>query len=62
MDVVFGCVGMKDSDEFATELFDALARKRGMVLQAIALEELKDFWMQINNQSFDSRLQIFFDM
>ncbi|MCO5555448.1 hypothetical protein L7F22_008993 [Adiantum nelumboides] len=56
------CIGMKDSDEFATELFDALARKRGLVLQAISLDELKDFWMQINNQSFDSRLQIFFDM
>eukprot|EP00250_Pteridium_aquilinum_P004331 c14550_g2_i1 orf=954-1937(+) len=56
------CIGMKDSNEFATELFDALARRRGLVLQAISLEELKDFWMQINNQSFDSRLQIFFDM
>lgn len=53
---------MKDSRDFAKELFDALARRRGQMLQSISLEELKEFWFLISDQKFDSRLQIFFDM
>ena len=56
------CVGMKDSGDFAKELFDALARRRGQRLNAISLNELQDFWCLISDQKFDSRLQIFFDM
>ncbi|XP_014508795.1 respiratory burst oxidase homolog protein A [Vigna radiata var. radiata] len=56
------CIGMKDSKEFALELFDALSRKRRLKVDNINREELFEFWSQITDQSFDSRLQIFFDM
>ncbi|KHM99939.1 Respiratory burst oxidase like protein F [Glycine soja] len=56
------CIGMKDSKEFALELFDALSRKRRLRAEKISREELFEFWSQITDQSFDSRLQIFFDM
>lgn len=53
---------MKDSSEFAGELFEALARRRGIVSASISKDELREFWEQISDQSFDSRLQTFFDM
>ncbi|XP_068660176.1 respiratory burst oxidase homolog protein A-like isoform X4 [Aristolochia californica] len=56
------CIGMKDSKEFAAELFDALSRRRRLKTEKISGEELHEFWLQITDQSFDSRLQIFFDM
>ncbi|XP_071722493.1 respiratory burst oxidase homolog protein C-like [Rutidosis leptorrhynchoides] len=56
------CIGMKESKEFAGGLFDALARKRNIQVESINKAELRDFWEQISNQSFDSRLQTFFDM
>ncbi|KAM3374872.1 respiratory burst oxidase protein D isoform X1 [Capsicum galapagoense] len=57
------CIGMnRDSKEFALELFDALARRRNITSDCISREQLKEFWDQIANQSFDSRLQTFFDM
>eukprot|EP01018_Ginkgo_biloba_P004613 Gb_23370 [translate_table: standard] len=56
------CIGMKDSKEFAGELFDALARRRRQKVDSITKDELYEFWSQISDQSFDSRLQIFFDM
>lgn len=60
---VFGqCIGMKDSKEFAGELFDALARRRNITGDSITKAELREFWDQISDQSFDSRLQTFFDM
>ncbi|XP_058102675.1 respiratory burst oxidase homolog protein C-like [Magnolia sinica] len=60
---VFGqCIGMKESKEFAGELFDALARRRNITANSITKSELKEFWEQISDQSFDSRLQTFFDM
>lgn len=56
-------IGMnKESEGFALELFDALARRRNMTSGCISKEQLKEFWEQIANQSFDSRLQTFFDM
>ncbi|XP_052164650.1 respiratory burst oxidase homolog protein E-like isoform X1 [Oryza glaberrima] len=54
--------GMEDSKEFAVGIFDALARRRRQELERISKEELYDFWVQISDQSFDARLQIFFDM
>ena len=54
--------GMKDSKEFALELFDALSRRRRMKIDKISRDDLYEFWSQITDQSFDSRLQIFFDM
>ncbi|KAH7686255.1 respiratory burst oxidase protein [Dioscorea alata] len=56
------CIGMKDSKEFALELFDALSRRRRLKTDKISKDELFEFWSQITDQSFDSRLQIFFDM
>ncbi|KAL6859204.1 hypothetical protein ACP4OV_018206 [Aristida adscensionis] len=56
------CIGMADSKEFAVGIFDALARRRRQKLERITKEELYDFWLQISDQSFDARLQIFFDM
>uniref|UniRef100_A0A453NPU1 EF-hand domain-containing protein n=2 Tax=Aegilops tauschii subsp. strangulata TaxID=200361 RepID=A0A453NPU1_AEGTS len=56
------CIGMVDSKEFAVGIFDALARRRRQNLQRVTKEELRDFWLQISDQSFDARLQIFFDM
>lgn len=53
---------MEGSDEFAMQMFDSLARKRGMVKQVLTKEELKDFWEQLSDQGFDNRLQTFFDM
>ncbi|XP_077227251.1 respiratory burst oxidase homolog A [Tasmannia lanceolata] len=60
---LFGqCIGMKESKEFAGELFDALARRRNITGNSITKSELKEFWEQISDQSFDSRLRTFFDM
>ncbi|KAH1138345.1 hypothetical protein GLYMA_10G152200v4 [Glycine max] len=56
------CIGMNESKEFAGELFDALARRRGITSASITKDQLREFWEQITDQSFDSRLQTFFDM
>ncbi|KAI5081699.1 hypothetical protein GOP47_0001442 [Adiantum capillus-veneris] len=56
------CIGMKDSKEFASELFDTLARKRGQQPKSITREELHDYWLELIDQSFDNRLQLFFEM
>ncbi|KAK5817275.1 hypothetical protein PVK06_022198 [Gossypium arboreum] len=56
------CIGMVDSKEFAVGIFDALARRSRQRIEKITKEELHDFWSQISDQSFDARLQIFFDM
>nr|CAD1834095.1 unnamed protein product [Ananas comosus var. bracteatus] len=56
------CIGMKESEEFALELFDTLSRRKRMKVEKITKEELREIWSQITDQSFDSRLQIFFDM
>ncbi|KAG7557418.1 NADPH oxidase Respiratory burst [Arabidopsis suecica] len=58
------CIGMENenSKEFAGELFDAMCRRRRLMVDKINLQELYEFWYQITDESFDSRLQIFFDM
>ncbi|XP_074269286.1 respiratory burst oxidase homolog protein E-like [Silene latifolia] len=56
------CIGMTDSKEFAVGIFDALARRKRQRISKINKEELHDFWVQLSDQSFDARLQIFFDM
>ncbi|KAI3468677.1 hypothetical protein Pfo_025340 [Paulownia fortunei] len=56
------CIGMGNSKEFALEMFDALSRRRRLKVEKISRDELYEFWSQITDQSFDSRLQIFFDM
>ncbi|KAF3783501.1 Respiratory burst oxidase-like protein C [Nymphaea thermarum] len=60
---LFGqCIGMKESKEFAIAMYDALARRKNIVAPFITKDELRDFWEQISDQSFDARLQTFFDM
>ncbi|KAF3340122.1 respiratory burst oxidase protein B [Carex littledalei] len=56
------CIGMLESKEFAFELFDTLSRRRRTKMDKICKDELKEIWSQITDQSFDSRLQIFFEM
>ncbi|KAI3874407.1 hypothetical protein MKW92_047462 [Papaver armeniacum] len=57
------CIGMnRQSDDFALELFDALARRRNITRDSINKEEFKEFWEQISTKDFNSRLRIFFDM
>ncbi|BBH03408.1 respiratory burst oxidase protein F [Prunus dulcis] len=51
------CIGMRDSKEFALELFDALGRRRRMKVDKISKDELYEFWSQISDQSFDSRFR-----
>jgi hypothetical protein len=55
--------GMADSKEFASEVFVALARRRSIKPEdGITKEQLKEFWEELTDQNFDSRLRIFFDM
>ncbi|XP_077227424.1 putative respiratory burst oxidase homolog protein H [Tasmannia lanceolata] len=57
------CIGMTNSKEFAGELFDTLARRRNLEIKTgISKDELREFWTEMTDQNFDSRLQIFFDM
>ncbi|KAL9242186.1 hypothetical protein vseg_016211 [Gypsophila vaccaria] len=56
------CIGMTGSKEFAVGIFDALARRKRQRICKINKDEFRDFWMQLSDQSFDARLQIFFDM
>jgi respiratory burst oxidase len=55
-------VGMENSEEFAVQMFDALARRRGITKQVLTKDELREFWEQLTDQGFDGRLQTFFDM
>lgn len=56
------CIGMNKDKEFADELFRALARRHNISGDSINKAQLKMFWEQISDESFDSRLQTFFDM
>ncbi|ESQ32516.1 hypothetical protein EUTSA_v10003619mg [Eutrema salsugineum] len=57
------CLGMnKESKEFADQLFRALARRNNISGDAITKEQLRLFWEQISDESFDAKLQVFFDM
>jgi respiratory burst oxidase len=53
---------MKDSKEFAMEILDVLSRRRRLKVDKISRDELYVFWLQITDERFDSRLQIFFQM
>ncbi|XP_052295237.1 respiratory burst oxidase homolog protein D-like isoform X1 [Citrus sinensis] len=57
------CIGMdKDWKEFSVNLFDALTRRHNIHGDTITRDQLREFWDEVNNQSFHSRLQIFFDI
>ncbi|ESQ40676.1 hypothetical protein EUTSA_v10012617mg [Eutrema salsugineum] len=55
------CIGMK-SKEFALALFDALRRRENVNGDSISKKQLEEFWKQITDQDFDSRLRTFFAM
>ncbi|XP_048607674.1 respiratory burst oxidase homolog protein A-like [Brassica napus] len=55
------CIGIK-AKGFAEALFDALAKRRTITGEVISQDQLQEFWEQINDQDFDSRLRLFFDM
>lgn len=52
----------KESKDFADQLFRALARRNNISGDAITKDQLRLFWEQISDESFDSKLQVFFDM
>jgi respiratory burst oxidase len=52
----------KESKDFADQLFRALARRNNVSGDAITKEQLRIFWEQISDESFDAKLQVFFDM
>jgi len=57
------CIGMKDSKEFANELYDAaVRRKRSEKVHSISKEELYQYWLRVTDTSFDARIQLFFDL
>ncbi|KAL5697442.1 NAD(P)H oxidase (H2O2-forming) [Ranunculus cassubicifolius] len=57
------CIGMSDSKEFASELFETLGRRRNLdVSGGINKDQLRKFWEDMTNRDLDARLQIFFDM
>ncbi|KAK9069844.1 hypothetical protein SSX86_010240 [Deinandra increscens subsp. villosa] len=57
------CIGMNAaSNDFAEDLFDSLCRRRNITGNSINKEQFMEFWAEIDNPSFDSRLQIFLDM
>ncbi|KQJ86446.2 respiratory burst oxidase homolog protein B-like [Brachypodium distachyon] len=56
------CIGMVGSEEFAAQMFDALARRRGIMAQVLTKDELREFWEQLSDPGFDAKLQTFFDM
>lgn len=59
---MFVSEGMDGSEEFALEVYDALARRRGIIAAVLTKDELRESWEQLSDQSFDARLQTFFDM
>ncbi|KAG9150878.1 hypothetical protein Leryth_003010 [Lithospermum erythrorhizon] len=61
--IVMVMIGMnKESKDFALELFDALSRRHNISGGLVNKAQLKEFWDRISDQSFDTRLQTFFDM
>ncbi|RLN30010.1 hypothetical protein C2845_PM05G15680 [Panicum miliaceum] len=56
------CIGMVGSEEFAVQIFDPLARRRGITTQVLTKDQLREFWEQLSDPGFDAKLRTFFDM
>ncbi|KAG8048889.1 hypothetical protein GUJ93_ZPchr0009g222 [Zizania palustris] len=56
------CIGMVGSEEFAVQIFDALARRRGITAQLLTKDQFREFWVQLSDAGFDAKLRTFFDM
>ncbi|KVI12011.1 FAD-binding 8 [Cynara cardunculus var. scolymus] len=53
------CVGMGEGNEFSGELFDALARRKGIdTSEGITKEEVKEFWMELTKEDLHTRVLI----
>ncbi|XP_028763556.1 respiratory burst oxidase homolog protein A-like isoform X1 [Neltuma alba] len=55
------CIGMQQSLEFANELLRALRGGRDWKVD-ITKSDMRRFWFRMKDDSFDSRMRIFFDM
>ncbi|KHN48740.1 Respiratory burst oxidase like protein F [Glycine soja] len=55
------CIGMQSSPEFANELLRALRRGKGWKSN-ITKTDLYHLWFRMKDNSFNSRMRIFFDM
>ena len=53
---------MVGSEEFAVQIFDSLARRRGITAQVLTKDQLREFWEQLSDPGFDAKLRTFFDM
>ena len=53
---------MVGSEEFAVQIFDSLARRRGITAQVLTKDQLREFWEQLSDPGFDAKLRAFFDM
>lgn len=53
---------MVGSEEFAAQIFDALARRRGITAMVLTKDQVREFWEQLSDPGFDAKLQTFFDM
>ncbi|TVU49940.1 hypothetical protein EJB05_01285, partial [Eragrostis curvula] len=56
------CIGMVGSEEFAAQIFDALARRRGITAMVLTKDQVREFWEQLSDPGFDAKLQTFFDL
>ncbi|CAM6086774.1 unnamed protein product [Calypogeia fissa] len=60
------CIGMNDTKEFAQELLDSLIRRKwhdqDLVREKLSKDEFYGYWRHITDTSFDSRMQLFFDL
>lgn len=59
--ITFDCV-CRDGRDFAVQMFDSLARKRGIVKEVLTKAELKEFWVQLSDQGFDNLFQTSINM
>ncbi|CAN6329775.1 unnamed protein product [Urochloa humidicola] len=56
------CIGMVGSEQFAEQIFDALAWRRGITAQVLTKDQVREFWEQLSDPGFDAKLRTFFDM
>ncbi|XLR65548.1 hypothetical protein S83_016220, partial [Arachis hypogaea] len=60
---LFGkCIRMSKESEACWHIFYSLSRRKDIHGDSISKAQLKDFWDQISDQSFDSRHRTVFDM
>ncbi|CAO2196957.1 unnamed protein product [Urochloa humidicola] len=53
------CIGMVGSEQFVEQIFDALARRRGITTQVLTKDQVREFWEQLSDPGFDAKLRTF---